>query len=177
MENLRDTGRRTLLQRALALVAGGVAIGSGVRLTRGSPALAEAAPGSPLTVYARTRPFVVPPSGQSPAAAANTQVASGELLDAPDGKPVGSFVTNCFCVVGNAAHNVVHPSMEFQALELKEGTLYGMCSGRGPDGAKTHAIVGGTGRFAGARGAYIERAVATQSTRHDVIELVVTLAV
>jgi hypothetical protein len=173
----RGTGRRTLLQRALALVAGGVALGSGVRLTRGSPVHAETAADPSLIVYARTRPFVVPPSGRPAASAASTQVSSGELLDAPDGKAIGSFVTNCICEVGGTVLGIAHPSLEFQALELREGTLYGMCSGPGPDGSKCHAIVGGTGRFAGARGAYVERAVATQSTRHDVIQFVVTLAV
>lgn len=173
----KGTGRRTLLQRALALMVGGVAFGSGVRLSRGSPVAADAAPGSSLIVYARTRPFVVPPTGGAPVTAAGTQMSSGELLDAPDGKSIGSFVTNCLCVVGGAAHNVAHPTLEFQALQLKEGTLYGMCAGATPDGAKAHAIVGGTGRFAGARGTYVERAAITPSRRHDVIELVVTLAV
>lgn len=178
MENSwRGTGRRTLLQRALALMAGGVAFGSGVRLTRGSPVRAEAAADPSLTVYARTRPFVVPPNGRGSVTATGTLMASGDLLDAPDGKSIGSFVTNCLCVIGSAAHNVAHPTLEFQALQLKDGTLYGMCAGPGPDGAKSHAIVGGTGRFTGARGTYVERAAATHSGRYDVIQFVVTLAV
>ena len=99
----------------------------------------------------------------------------GELLDAPDGKAIGSLVTNCICEVGGAVHGIAHPSPEFQALE-RGRKAHGMCSGPGPDGSKCHAIVGGTGRFAGAR-RYVERAVVTQSTRHDVIQFVVTLAV
>jgi hypothetical protein len=178
MENSsKGTGRRTLLQRALAVIAGGVALGSGVGLTRGSPVQAEAAPDPPLTLYVRKRPFVVPPNGRAPVAAAGTLVSSGELLDAPEGKSVGSFVTNCLCSVSGAAHTVAHPSIEFQSLQLEDGALYGMCSGRAADGTKSHAIVGGTGRFAGARGAYVERAVTTPSGRHDLVELVVTLAV
>ena len=177
MENSsRGTGRRTLLQRALALVAGGVAFGSGVRLTRGSPVHAEAAD-PPLTVYARPRPFVVPPNGRMPVSAAGTLVSSGELLDGPEGKSIGSFVTNCLCTVGSAGHNVAHPGLEFQAMQFNEGTLYGMCLGPGRDGVKSHAIVGGTGRFAGARGTYLESAATPSSGQQDVIQFVVTLAV
>lgn len=170
----KGPGRRTLLQRALALVAGGVAIGSGARFTRGSPVEAAADPS--LTLYVRRRPFVVPPNGRAQVPASGPLVSSGELFDAPEGKQVGSFVTNCLCATGGAAH-VAHPTIEFQSLQLQDGALYGVCSGRAADGTKSHAIVGGTGRFAGARGAYVERPVATQHGRHDLVELVVTLAV
>jgi hypothetical protein len=170
-DSSRETGRRTWLQHALAFVAGGVAFGSGVRLTRGSPLHAAGDPS--LTFYARTRPFVAPPGS---ALAPGALAASGELLESPAGQTIGSFVTNCFCLPGGAMH--AHPGLEFQALELRDGTLYAMCSGlSAAGGAKTSAIVGGTGRFAGARGTCLHRAAATQSGRHDVIEIVVTLAV
>ena len=167
----RGTGRRTLLQRALAVVAGGVALGSGMRLTRGSPVSAAEAEAS-FTVFAQKRPFAAPPNGRSTAPAALT--ASGELFDRPDGKAIGSFVTNCFCE-NTGGHNVVHAGLEFQALQLAEGTIYGMGAATTADGTRSHAVVGGTGRFAGARGVYIEQAATTQSGR-DVIKFVVTLA-
>ena len=93
---------------------------------------AETAADPSLTVYARTRPFVVPPSGRAAASAASTRVSSGELLDAPDGKAIGSFVTNCICEVGGAVHGIAHPSPEFQALELKA-----RCMGCARDPART----------------------------------------
>lgn len=174
MENSsRGTGRRTLLQRALALLAGGAAVAAGAKLARGERAAAD--DGS-LVVYARTRPFAGPPSGGS-AAPGGPVLASGDLLDAPDGKAIGSFHTNCFCHGAVGRHQLAKPSLEFQVLQLKDGTLYGICAGDAPDGAKSHAIVGGTGRFAGARGQYLERLMAGQPSGHDVVQFVLTLAV
>jgi hypothetical protein len=162
-----------MLQRTLALLAGGVAVGSGARWTRASAQPVESG-GQPLTVYARMRPFTGPPNG---AQATGARLSSGELLDAPEGKVVGAFHTNCFCLGGFGAQHVAGPSLELQVLQLTDGTLYGICAGPGADGAKSHAIVGGTERYAGARGAYVERVTATRSAGCDVVQFVVTLAV
>jgi hypothetical protein len=170
------TGRRTMLQRTLALLAGGVAVGTGARWTRAGAQPVEPG-GGPLTVYARTRPFTGPPNGAPAGQAPGTQLSSGELLDAPDGKVIGAFHTNCFCLGGIGTHHVAGPSLELQVLQLKDGTLFGICSGPGADGAKSHAIVGGTERYAAARGAYVERVTAARSAGFDVVQFVVTLAV
>lgn len=170
----KGTGRRTLLQRGLALLAGGAAVATGARLTRGTRPLPE--DGS-LVVYARRRPFAGPPSGTQHASAPGALLASGDLLDAPDGKPIGSFHTNCFCHGAVGSHQVTRPSLEFQVLQLKDGTLYGIFAGEAADGTKSHAIAGGTGRFAGARGQYLERIAAGQSAGDDVVQFVVSLAV
>lgn len=169
----KASGRRTLLQRGLALLAGGAAVATGARFTRGTRPDSDDAP---LVVYARKRPFAGPPSGM-PHASAGALLASGDLLDAPDGKAIGSFHTNCFCHGAMGSHQVAKPSLEFQVLQLKDGTLYGICAGDTPDGAKSHAIVGGTGRFAGARGQYVERRAAGQSAGDDVVQFAVSLAV
>ncbi len=170
----KGTGRRTLLQRGLALLAGGAAVASGARLTRGTRA---AAADAPLVVYARRRPFAGPPNGTHHASATSAVLASGDLLDAPEGKAIGSFHTNCFCHGAIGSHQVVKPSLEFQVLQLKDGTLYGIFAGESADGVKSHAIVGGTGRFAGARGQYMERMAAGQTAGDDIVQFVVSLAV
>jgi hypothetical protein len=58
-------------------------------------------------------------------------------------------------------------------MQLENGTLFGMCGGAQERGEKVRAIVGGTGRYAGARGAYVER---PSTADPDVVEFVVTLA-
>src|SRR5689334_13284900 len=78
------TKRRALLQRGLALAAGGAAIGGARWAAAASP------PTNTLTVFARKRPVAASPDGRI--------VASGDLLAAPDGEPVGSIHTNYFGV-------------------------------------------------------------------------------
>jgi hypothetical protein len=180
------TPRRTLLQRGLALLAGGVAVAASPRLIRAKSAVdpkpgGAADPkraGTTLTVYARKRPLAAPPDADRGVQGHSRQLASGELLDAPDGKRLGAFYTNCFCL-GTAfgPHNGAASNLEFQVLQLKEGTLFGMCGGATePGGARAHAVVGGTDRYAGARGVYVERPATGKAARHDVVEFIVTLA-
>jgi hypothetical protein len=178
------TGRRTLLQRGLALLAGGVAVAAGARTVQAEQPAALKLDPIPrpqtlaLTLYARKRPIARLPGAArgGHAAEARTQ-ASGELLASPEGSSIGSFYTNCFCMgTPLGAHTREASNLEFQVLELKDGTLFGLCGGAAISGVKAHAIVGGTGAYAGARGSYVERAVAETAAVRDVIELVVTLA-
>lgn len=179
------TPRRTLLQRGLALLAGGVAVVGGQRLIRAERAVdpkaaADPTPaGTTLTVYARRRPLVAPPDAVRGArSGASRQLASGELLDAPDGQRVGTFYTSCFCLdTAFGPHTDTASNLEFQVLQLKDGTLFGICGGATePGGARTHAVVGGTNRYAAARGAYVERPATGHGAAHDVVEFIVTLA-
>lgn len=177
------TGRRTLLQRGLALLAGGAAVATGVRTVRAeepAPLKLDPTPRrdvQTLTLYARRRPVAGVPAGGHAAHTADARtLASGELLDAPGGNAVGTFHTNCFCMgTPLGPHNRSASNLEFQVLELTDGTLFGICGGATPSTAKAHAIVGGTGRYAGASGSYIERPAA-DAARRDVVELIVTLA-
>ena len=174
------TGRRTLLQRGFALLAGGVAAATGARTVRAdepAPAKIDAAPQRDVqtfTLYARRRPVATVRGGHAHHSDTRT-LASGELLDAPDGTAVGTFNTNCFCMgTPLGPHNRAASNLEFQVLDLAGGTLFGICGGATPAGTKAHAIVGGTGRYAGARGSYVERPAANAA--RDVVELFVTLA-
>ena len=173
------TGRRTLLQRGFALLAGGVAVATSGRTVRAEePAPKATAPrqdGQMLTLYARRRPVAGVRSGAHAHGPDARTLATGELLDGPAGTAVGSFYTNCFCMgTPLGPHKRAASNLEFQVLELSDGTLFGIGGGADASGTKAHAIVGGTGRYAGARGSYVERPAAT--TARDLVELIVTLA-
>ena len=66
-------------------------------------------------------------------------------------------------------------NLEFHVLQLNDGTLFSIGSGGG-GAERPLAIVGGTNRYAGRSGSYIERAVAGQGNGDDVRELFVTFA-
>ena len=178
----RGTGRRTVLQRGLALLAGGVAVATGGRAVRAEQPIAPKTEPDPqrgpvtLTLYARKRPLAALPGtsrgyGEDPRA-----VTSGELLTAVDGQAIGAFHTNCFCMgAPHGPHTRDSSSLEFQVLEFKDGTLFGLGGGAFASGTKAHAIVGGTGAFAGARGSYVERPVAENATGRDIVELIITV--
>ncbi|MEO8682035.1 MAG: hypothetical protein ABI665_23515 [Vicinamibacterales bacterium] len=169
------TKRRTLLQRGLALLAGGAAVAGGTQWLRAASPPAAALP-STLTLYARRRQVAAPPgTAGHPHAADGRIVASGELLDGPDGRRVGSFHTNCFCQASPFGPQAIGASsLEFHVLQLADGTLFGIGSGSDDGGAL--AIVGGTNRYAGRSGTYIQRAIAGGSRGDDIRELIVTFA-
>lgn len=165
------TKRRALLQRGLALLAGGAAMAGGTRWVR---AASPPPPGplTTLTLYTRQRPFVGPPGAGHQHVPDGRLVASGDLFDAPDGKRIGTFVSNCFCLHSSFGPQTSAASnLEFHVLELADGTLFSIGSGGGAE-ARPLAIVGGTNRYAGRSGSYIERTVGD-----DVRELVITFAV
>jgi hypothetical protein len=80
----------------------------------------------------------------------------GILLDAADGKEIGQFSSSCFCPetpdqTGLFA-GVTH---EMHTFNLADGAIMGIGMGGPTFGqAGRFAIVGGTGRYAGARGDY-----------------------
>jgi hypothetical protein len=174
--NKAGTGRRTLLQQGLALLGGGVAIAAGARWSRGTQAQAAPAKGAPLTFFARMRPMgsAQPGNGQ----AETRLVASGELYDAPDGKRIGEVTTNCFCVgTPFGPHTTATSNMEMQVLQLHDGTIFGMSAPNStPGGPKVHAIVGGTARYAAARGTYVQRSASSPARGHELVEFVVSIA-
>ena len=177
------TPRRTLLRRGLALLAGGVAVATGSRLTRAAGATPKPEipadpkpPGTTFRLYTRQRPLAPPPDARHAGHAADArQLASGALFDAPDGRRIGTVYTNSFNAGGSLAMQRSGSNLEFQVMQLEDGVLFGMRGGTMDGGASAHAVIGGTGRYAGAHGVYIER-LATGASDRDVVELVVTLA-
>jgi hypothetical protein len=99
------------------------------------------------------------------------------LLDAPDGVLVGRFCTNGFCPETPFGHAIAaSPTIEFQTLALKDGTVFGMGAGALNAAAeRTYAILGGTERYAGARGTYTARTTSAEPTGRSGVEFILTL--
>ena len=162
------TGRRSLLQRGLALIGGATAIGTGAWAARDVVA-APARRGPTLTVYGRRRPVTGTNDMQI--------MAFGELLDAPEGNPVGEFHTNRLCMTTKQG---IQPSagsnLEFHVLQLKDGTLFGLRGGAQHEALVASAVIGGTARYAGASGTLVERPIDGGTRGHELVEFVVTFA-
>ena len=159
--------RRTLLQRGIALLAGGAALAGGTRWA--AAASPPTAGPSTITLYARRRPAAGATDGR--------MVSSGDVFDRPGGERIGSFHTNSFHAhspFGGAS--ATDSSLEFHVLQLKTGTLFSVSSGAAGDGARALAIIGGTDRFAGRSGHYLERAIAGDYPGDDLRELTITFA-
>jgi hypothetical protein len=170
MEGDHPPGRRTLLQRALALVAGATGLGLG---KQASAATSEALPArGTFTLYAQRS--AVPGHG---APDAGRVVSRGELFDGPAGDKLGELQTTCFCLGSTYGPDQFAASnLEFQTFRLPGGTLFGLgVPVDPPDGVKAHAILGGTGRYAGARGAYYERTLASQRGTGELSEFKLTV--
>jgi hypothetical protein len=168
---LKPTGRRTLLQRGLALAAGALGLRAAEAHSEGGPAAAVPPPtaAASFTVYGRRRPG-------APSAGGHV-VRSGELFETPEGPVAGTFHSNRLCLeTPFGTHVRAASNIEFQTFTLKDGTLFGIGGAPAAAGGESvHAIVGGTGRFAGARGSYVERASAAANARPGTVEFAVTL--
>ncbi len=168
----KGTNRRTWLQKALLLLGGTASLGG---LTKEAGAKNSAPAGSeayPSRIYGKFRQFY--PRNRLPWESGKGRFNSyGELLSRPDGVEVGSFHSTRFCLDSPHDLNPVSAfNVEFQTLSLKDGTVFGMGgSGVGDQGERVHAIVGGTGRYAGARGSYTFRQAAAGD---GVVEFVFT---
>jgi len=134
--------RRHALRRGLLALGGLAGVGAARVAGVGAPA---APPGRPrLTVLTLQAPDL--PAGR-PAAAARA-----ELLDAPGGRRVGEVHVAAVPVAGPGMSAPDVGVIEWHTFHLDGGTLIGSGSSGTERGA--FAIVGGTGRFAGARGTY-----------------------
>ena len=165
------TPRRTLLQRGLALIGGALgvgAVGGEVHARAESGARAQT-----LHLLGRRRtPARL--AGAMPGAHQHA-VSSGDLLDAKGDETIGSFHTNGFCHETRLGTPMPSDSnIAFQTFVLAEGSLFGLGGGPSPGGDRTCAVLGGTGRYAGAQGTYVER-VPAQSKGRNAVEFVFTL--
>jgi hypothetical protein len=103
-------------------------------------------------------------------------IAYGDLVDPVAGTRVGEFSTNGFCPETPFGPRLVAASnIEFQTFTLPDGTLFGMGAAGPGGGDKAYAVLGGTGRFAGARGSYVARTAAAGPGGRDAVEFTLTL--
>jgi hypothetical protein len=140
-----QTTRRGVLGRGLMVLAG---LGAAVA---GRPAFARARPGS-LVLYGRNwRGYG---HGRGLPLEDDRLSVRGDLLARPDGGPVGEFFATAFAF-GGAPHPAHAERLELHTFKLAGGTIFGTGTVGGLEGA--FAIVGGTGRYAGAHGTYVAR--------------------
>jgi Allene oxide cyclase barrel like domain len=154
--------RRDMLKSSLALAAGAVGLGAaGQALRQGKPAATTTATDrSPatLTLLGRGWHALREDRASGPPAAGDRTHLYGELTDG-DGTRVGEFF-------GSATHldspfdqgGRTGTSVQSHTFRLREGTIHGMGTmAPGEDGDAVFAVVGGTGRYHGARGSYVAR--------------------
>lgn len=86
-------------------------------------------------------------------------LARGELVAAPDGDKVGELFATSFGIESpNRAGPDGAATLELHTFNLADGSIIGTGTARAAlDVDDVFAIVGGTGRYVGARGSYIAR--------------------
>lgn len=144
-------GRRTVLKRGFFAAAAAAAAALAIRPGEQRPALATVPIGDAKTIELFGRGWhadtsKVPSKGDS-------YSVYGELLTSPDGDKCGEFYAAClaidspFQVTGEGIG-----SLEIHTLVLAGGSIVAMGAGGGVE--RSFAIVGGTGKYTGARGSY-----------------------
>jgi hypothetical protein len=161
MSETNGSSRGGLLKRGLLLAAGAVGVGAaagGTALARRgdedptSPARAER-----LKLYGRGWYLEVPDRKPGERLRPGERgTVYGELLDGPQGKPLGRFY-GARTAVASLPGRSIQPdgSIEMHTFQLPGGAILGMGSELG--GESIFTIVGGTGRYAGATGTYVAK--------------------
>ncbi|MDQ2784372.1 MAG: dirigent protein [Chloroflexota bacterium] len=151
---LHRAKRRSILKSGALVLAGALGLGGLGKESVAEAASADGGGNTTLLLFGRQwqtyaadrRPGVVPVKGDRVA-------MYGEFTDAVGGQKVGEFYASCFCVgspFGATPYSAAN--VEMHTLNLDGGTIIGM--GSASAGENEYAIVGGTGRFLGARGSY-----------------------
>lgn len=150
---VREPARRGLLKRGvvgIGALAAFLAGGNAAKAARPAPG------GGSISLFGRSWYSSSPHlgAGESPDEGDRVNVY-GELTDA-DGTKVGEYYAAAFCISSPYRGPVIESgAMEMQTLALADGSIVGMGAGSGAE--RTYAVVGGTGRYVGARGSYVAR--------------------
>jgi hypothetical protein len=153
MSESTNTTRASLLKRLALLASGAVGVGVAARTAGGAePAAAPAPTATPrpastqLTLHGRdwrlSRPGVA--AGTLPAPN-DPVVPAGRIVDVRGGD-LGIFRASALPGL---------PAFHLHTFDLADGTILGIGANKLDDGS--YAIVGGTGRYAGASGTYTAR--------------------
>jgi hypothetical protein len=125
--------------------------------------------GGTLRLYGRPRPAAWEGKGAR-------SLRRFELLDGPDGAPVGELFASGFLLeTAFGPHPAAASNIEFHTFRLGDDTLFGIGTPAARGHERTHALLGGTGLYAGARGSYVEREVVGDGPGRGHVEFVVTL--
>jgi len=159
--------RREALKRGLAVMGAAVGVGAAGKTIVGtthSTAVGSTSTNGPkseqLTIHGRQwhvsstelRPGELPDRG-------HRLLGRGDLLDGPDGTKVGDFFATSFGIdsPGRAGPDGA-ATLELHTFNLPGGSIVGTGTARAAlDAEDVFAIVGGTGRYVGARGSYVAR--------------------
>lgn len=170
-EAIQTSSRRGLLGRMLMLATGALGVSVAERVAAADatpPATTLVLHGSGFHLHSpRHRSGQVPVSG-------DRMTGYGELLDSSSGRKVGHFTSAFFSFDSPFAAGA--GSLELQTFNLEGGTIHGLGSvARGVDGH--FAILGGTGRYSGARGSYVASQKPRELGGDGTAEFNMTLAV
>lgn len=167
--------RRSILKSGALMLAGAMGLSSVGKETLGQAATAEGAGSTILMLYGRQWQMYAADRRAGVAPVKGDRVAMyGELLDAVGGRKVGEFYATCFCVDSPfGASPFSAANVEMHTLNLEGGTIIGM--GSASAGENQYAIVGGTGRFLGARGSYVAQQHPWELGGDGSAEFVITL--
>ena len=145
------TTRRGALGRALLGLGGLVGLG----------AAGEARARSLETLVLHARDVVADiPDGRAMPMRGDRLTLRAELLHRPGGRAVGELHGASFALRGPGAHASDTERLELHTFKLRDGTIIGSGTSGALEGE--FAILGGTGRYAGARGTYVAR-----QSRHE----------
>jgi hypothetical protein len=141
------TSRRNVVSRAVVAIAGLVGLGAAGASAR------SAAPASAVSSFVlHGRRWRTTGRRDIPVEGDRISVR-GELTDAK-GELLGDFVAAGFAV-GGGTHPAHGERLELHTFTLRDGTIIGSGTAGQLDGV--FAILGGTGRYASARGTYVAR--------------------
>lgn len=162
--------RRETLKRGLLLIGAAVGVGTAGRaITTADLTTADRSTVAPqgggrrteqLTIHGQQwhvssnglRPGELPDRGRR-------LLGQGELVDRPGGAKIGEFFATSFGIdsPGRAGPDGA-ATLELHTFNLAGGSIIGTGTARaGLDAEDVFAIVGGTGRYVGARGSYVAR--------------------
>lgn len=173
--------RRSLLTRGLVLIGGAVGVGAGTAAARPVPDASPRQPGQRQTeaetLTLAGRNWFLASQARKPGERiqpGDHGTVTGDLVEPRTRAHRGSFVASRQAFhSGLGGHAAADAAVELHTFELDGGTIMGM--GSSLPGASVFAIVGGTGRYAGARGSYVARQhlreLGGDGTAHFVIDL------
>src|SRR5215472_12629296 len=164
-----SSSRRTLLMQTAVVLGGAVglaACGQASAAAAGGPAsTGSPATGNGWTLLGSGRTLAPAPVD---GVVDTTAIAfGGVLMDAASGVEVGRF---CAQPLGRAGFpSGASGGVEIQSLQLADGALYAVGPAGGDRSERSYAVLGGTGRFTGARGTCVVREAPSGGTRRSLV--------
>jgi hypothetical protein len=189
MDEIRPINRRTVLQRGLGFLAAALGLEVIDPRARAQAEILATPPGEVPEIQSTTQAGKVlrfyaarwqahpqgHKSGQLPSLS-DRMDRQGELFDTFTKRKAGEFYATRFCPAASfGGPSSSGAGIELHTFRLGADTLFGMGSSSAqPSSPQLHAIVGGTGRFAGIKGSYLVKQDSVRGNG-DVAEIVLTI--